>query len=726
MPNRNTEPLSFELGLLTYPPASVIPVPSLTALENWVPEQWGGLRVRRQWNPGATSGLPAGATCRGLSKFMGSSTYDTPTLVQQATNTGTGISATATWAQPTTAENTLIAIVYYDNDQATNPSQTGWTEVVNKENPNSIPGGGSTACVSILYITSSAARSGVETFTLTGFANVAWGVLLMEWDGVAAQDVNASTPVEGSGSSITAAMATTNCLNTVVPSTLWVGAGTARNTHATGSDFSAPTNGYVELADFGRVSSNASGPSNIHCGAWTRTVTATGDPDFSVTSGSGAQNTALVVAAFRAAPNSVARRVVHMFAHKLSSTVIELYYSYAFQSGTWVNIEDLTVSAYPNTLVDFAPGFDGIAYTHPDLANSRWWDGTAAGTPVVMTGSPSGRSICYYKNRFWVGGKVGNALRLYYSDIGNKDSWPANNFIDVDPISGGGIEDLRVVQDGLLVATSDGLYYVTGESLSNFVVHSIQQDLVAKAGRSICSTSYGTLIAGIRQVWLWEGGSTAHPVSRPIEDSYNITGNFATTASVDEIVHILDEGTKQMWVYDMANKAWHIETVAAAGGPGVIYGYENMLIFGTKSNTSATTYGLYYRAQPGSQWGKETGESLSFVADTGELWFSGVQKRHTPRYLWVQVRQRGGTATDAALSITPVFDGVAQTVQQFTPVACGPGQEKTVHDVFFIGTKTPIWNVKFQFAHSLTSDDSAQFDIERVLYEFDIETARPR
>jgi len=118
--------IHFEKGMDTQYEASLIPEGTAALLENWVPEEAGGLRVRQGWNKGTTTGGPSPAKGLGLNVF---SATRRPKYLQKTSGSGTTAGdgtttriLTLPWTNPTNAGNTLIAKV----GVAINDTSTYW------------------------------------------------------------------------------------------------------------------------------------------------------------------------------------------------------------------------------------------------------------------------------------------------------------------------------------------------------------------------------------------------------------------------------------------------------------------------------------------------------------------------------------------------------------------------------------------------------------------------
>lgn len=79
-----------------------------------------------------------------------------------------------------------------------------------------------------------------------------------------------------------------------------------------------------------------------------------------------------------------------------------------------------------------------------------------AGTP------PAGKILCEWKNRMMISGVAVQPQRLYYSDIANPESWPANNFIDIKSVDDevDDILGLHVIGENLLVLKRNSVWVI--------------------------------------------------------------------------------------------------------------------------------------------------------------------------------------------------------------------------------------------------------------------------
>lgn len=97
------------------------------------------------------------------------------------------------------------------------------------------------------------------------------------------------------------------------------------------------------------------------------------------------------------------------------------------------------------------------------------WIGTGAAADIAGA-PPTGKYIVVHKNRAFMFGNVANPSRLYFSDIGNFESWPALNFIDVGKGDGDKLTGGMVLFDMLVLTKDNTTYILQGDGPSTFVL----------------------------------------------------------------------------------------------------------------------------------------------------------------------------------------------------------------------------------------------------------------
>lgn len=685
MGERVSIPISFEKGLLEFTEDSMTPEGFATKMENWTPEPQGNLRARNGWSIGSTTSAPATRKGRGIGRFASITSYQTPTQVQKVSSTNTA----PTWPAATTAGNQLIAIMTWGNGTGNTTPPSGWT----KANETAV----STRGVAIFYIDNAASRSGTESFSTSGTGDEFF--VLLEYSGVQGFDLTAST----TGTSTTASSGTTGTTNQVSELAV-VGIATSSNV-----DHSSPTNSYTQIYELNTA--NARGSS------YEKNLSAKAATSMDVTLAS-STGWAGVIATFKAKAVTSSSSTGFYLAAQDDSTGHKVYVipGNDVAAGTWT-LADTVTNSGSNRYVSYAPGLQNVFYTSPYFATLRRYDG---GSGAAVTDGPAGRCVAFHKNRVFVGGSADNPSRLSYSALSDYTDWTtanaAGNF-EIREDDGDAIEDIEPVQDGLLIAKENSLHFLHGSGPDDFT--RVQVDGGGGApGKCICPTPYGAIVAGVKQVWLWAGGSP-ELISKPIEDSYEITGDFVTTAYIDGIAYILDEGTGIAYCINLITGTWHLEKFSSANeAPAVIFAHKDKLL---SSPLTATTYSLLnYRMVPSTK-ARDASVSQTFTAWTGELWPLGPEQKMTPRYLHLKLRQHAGDATGSDLSVTPLYDGTAITARTVAAVAGAPKSFRARVDIADNASGKGVSSVMLKFTKTCTSSDASIMDIEEATLEFDRE-----
>ena len=86
----------------------------------------------------------------------------------------------------------------------------------------------------------------------------------------------------------------------------------------------------------------------------------------------------------------------------------------------------------------------------------------STGTVTAVASMPRGYSAAVYKDRLWICGRRGatdlNTSRLYFSNLGNFDTFSGSDFFDVAPGDGDALQDLIVYQDNLVLFKDSASY----------------------------------------------------------------------------------------------------------------------------------------------------------------------------------------------------------------------------------------------------------------------------
>lgn len=681
-----TIPITFEKGLQEAVEDSQIPVGYCAVLENWVSESTGGLRCRRGWLNAATTSAPATRKTRSLGTFRIAEATMTPAQVQIAQGNATGTSAAATWPAATTTGN-LLVIIATALSGGTISTPAGWTA------GPTVSSVGTVHTIALFYKLNAASESGAVTVSGTG--SVARSVQIAEYSGIATSSALDQTQTS-TGTSTTPGTGTTAA--TTQNKELWI----AGLLDARAEAMSSPTN------SFSIAQQQAAGSSQA--GHLERVVTTKGTASTSVTTSTSDIWVGLV-ATFKARNITSANYV--LAAHNDTTQYAIYHHDLSdLSTGAWTLLENVVVDSTARP-VAFAQGLGGVMYVTSDFSTIRRWDGSAIS---AVSGSPVGNALVFHRNRFFCAGTATDPSRLWYSDLASYSSWPVTSYIDVSRDDGDNIVDLAVFEDGILIAKNNSLHFLSGTGPDTFSVHQLNAG-GGYAGRCICPTPYGAIVAGRRQVWLWTGGGV-ESISPRIEDSYQLTGDFVSTAYIDGTAYITDEGTGITYAIDLPSGAWRVEKTAnlTTDGPACIFASRDTLMYGPQSST---TYSLVaYREVPRGTRARDVSLAETFKVWTPEMWPVAENQVFTPRILSIKWRQRGGTTGQTGITITPVYDGTT-IASKTLAVKAAAGTYRTTVQVGDDASGKGIRSAQFKLEQTVGSGEAALIDIESLMLGID-------
>lgn len=401
---------------------------------------------------------------------------------------------------------------------------------------------------------------------------------------------------------------------------------------------------------------------------------------------------------------------------------IQFINSNEVSTGSWTEVESMAIS--PDIVpVAFCSGMGRVFWTHPNMTYTHGWKGPGYAVETLSNGPPGGRCNAFHKNRLFVGGTAERGYRLYYSEVGDYLTWWTGTagYIDISSGDGEPIEDITPFEDGLVVGKASSIWYLVGSGPDSFRLIRLPSSTGIAPGRTITPTAYGALLAGPKNVQVFSGGSVAQ-ISGNIRETYGQTGNWISGATVDDFYYILDEGSGTIWALDLAEGVWHTEVVGSASteGPACLYNHLNRLMFAPKNATTGSL--LAYRLQPGETRAKDFSTlSEPFEVWTPEIWLAGPEQAVTPRQLFLKLRQRGSGVEQTGLTVTPYYDGREQNpvTAEVEPSAAGVYRHR-----FNVGQESGISSVQFRFAHTPTGTQTVLWDIEEVVFGFDVEKIR--
>ncbi len=193
-----------------------------------------------------------------------------------------------------------------------------------------------------------------------------------------------------------------------------------------------------------------------------------------------------------------------------------------FSTG-WTQIDTLPASAdLLENPVAFATGQNHMAYTHPGMTGIGCWGGNITSpAPTVVAGTHPCRALLYRpgSERFYAGGAAdaaGQPYRLYFTNKGTNPallaSWQSkvngamvDNYIDVGADDGLPIEDLCLWDNNVLIAKRSGVWALEGDNPGSATLIKVD-GATGSAGRCLVPTTWGLVVLGERDAWLWTGG----------------------------------------------------------------------------------------------------------------------------------------------------------------------------------------------------------------------------
>jgi hypothetical protein len=486
-----------------------------------------------------------------------------------------------------------------------------------------------------------------------------------------------------------------------------------------GGSVSGWTNGFTETTDTLYTSAvNLGGAMAIKLGRTLETVTT------SATLSSGNFHNACV-ATFKPATDTSATSGYFFATIDDNSNSYDTYRidRASLAAGTYTKVDDVAVTSRVLP-VAWASGLGAAVYTHPAFTTIRYWDqitNSALGylTAASPTVAPNaGRCVAFHKSRLWVGGSSATPSRLQYSAVGDLFTWTATNFIDVSLDDGEYIEDIVPFEDSLVIAKQTSLWILTGSGPDTFVLKRLPVGGAAP-GRTLMPTPYGCIVTGRKHVWLIGGDNTVSLISRPISNSYGMTGNFMTSSYINDVGYICDSATGNVWAVNLQTGTWWEERMPSNEGPSILYNQDFTQLMSPVNSTTGAV--LNYRLFPGTARGKDFDTlTETFAQTTPEYWPVGPEYAITPRHLFLRIRQHGGNDSQTGLTITPYYNGVAGTPKTFPPhPTAGVYRER-----FDLGEKKGIQSIQFALSQTLGTTENSALDIEEATLGYIVEPVR--
>ncbi len=280
-------------------------------------------------------------------------------------------------------------------------------------------------------------------------------------------------------------------------------------------------------------------------------------------------------------------------------------------------------------------------------------------TITDITQAPRAALVCAYKNRVFMADR---GSRLYFSDLGSIDSWPAENFIDISPDDGDKITAILPGPIALLIVKQHNSYFLQGYSPQTFQV-TLASDGGTISPNGIVWTPKGVFRIDRDGVWVTDFRESVL-LSKKIQkiwDNLNtrLLERAALFYSDDKVFVAVPDGLSNtnnlLLVYDTIYKNW---SVWDGWQPACFLNFWERgkwkCLFG-----SATTGNIY-----------EIGEDLT---DCGTPFDVEIETAHLPlvtvefvnRLKWIDVFFAGGT-TDNVVEVQTVVDGTPTSTKSLT------------------------------------------------------------
>jgi hypothetical protein len=505
-------------------------------------------------------------------------------------------------------------------------------------------------------------------------------------------------------------------------SELLIAIDSARKTTAGAFSLSTPTTGWAELTEEQGVNPNSV---TVHESAiYTGVRTATGAQSITIASTASVNHQVLVLGYKGWYPGSTVPVKADLFlAANDDGTNLDVYsIDRTDLASSTLNIVDSDmVASASGDLVAFTMGLSYAWWTHPGLNGVRYFDGATA---KAVAGSPVGaRCIAVHKDRVWAGGTPSLPARLYFSQAADGLTWSAlrgTGYWDFGRDDGETIEDITPFNDGLVVGKKNSLWFLAGDNTDTFQQIRLNGGGAAP-GRSVLTTDFGCIIAGVTAVYMWTG-SGVRTISGPIEHLYRPTG-AVSMSYVDGWVYIADPSSFQVFAFNPLNGIWRTESVGdvdSTEGIAVLYNLGGVQLMGPISATVGSL--LNYRTFPYPTRGKDY-DTLPqrFSMRTPDYYFYGPRGKLIPRNLWLQLRQRGGSTTQTGLTVTPFYDGVAGAAKVIAPITGTPPAVDSRRADF--GEET-AGAFGFSVTQTMLSGETAAFDIESIQCDYLVQERR--
>jgi hypothetical protein len=161
------------------------------------------------------------------------------------------------------------------------------------------------------------------------------------------------------------------------------------------------------------------------------------------------------------------KRLVAMFDDAGGANAIMSHWT---GSGNWANVNG-GGSFTANIDVNFEQG-DDLLFTFNGTDSSYKYDGTDASAVAAV---PVTKYARWFHNYMFCAGNSSTPSRLYFSNVGDPETWGAGDYIDVNPNDGDVITGLHILGDELIVTKKNRVWVLTGFGSAGFAVTDINE-----------------------------------------------------------------------------------------------------------------------------------------------------------------------------------------------------------------------------------------------------------
>jgi hypothetical protein len=233
--------------------------------------------------------------------------------------------------------------------------------------------------------------------------------------------------------------------------------------------------------------------------------------------------------------------------------------------------------------------------------------------------------------------------RIRWSDINNPDSWPANNYIDVEPDDGDGITTVIAYQASLYIFKKRSIHQliITGlDGADAFIIRPVARGIGAYAKNSVkVIDNVGIVFLGQNGIYLYDG-SILELISDQIQrqvDTFTRTryqycvGEVYRTRNQYWLAYTPSTTNTQLVVYDYILKAWTVYSGMEVNAIGAGEDSTGKAVILTGSN-AGNVHRQDVAGENDNPDGVETAISASYT--TQDLHFGTPELDKSFRYLY--------------------------------------------------------------------------------------------